>query len=319
VSKVLVPVSLLIDTDLTPSAKVIWMTLRARGACVKPGKLATITSLTQPTIRRCLQQLSATGWYETREGAVVTTALAAAPTPTQVAIPTGLLADSRVRPHGRLIYGLLQTLPSFTPPSGQFSHTILSRLWGISVVTIRQAIRDLADAGWLTATQANRKAPVQFVLCDLDTVRSQQEVADAAARLESYDFNNEAIMKEYLSLLIDSDNFADNVRPGFLVNPQTKQRLELDRYYLDIAGFEYNGEQHQRTTKRFPSEIALSNRQFRDLVKEALCQRRGISLVVITRRDLTLRRMQEKVGNLLPLRDLHGHEALIKYLERLRK
>lgn len=46
------------------------------------------------------------------------------------------------------------------------------------------------------------------------------EVAQAQLRLQESEFRGEAIMKEYLSLLIDSDEFEDNARPGFLVNPR---------------------------------------------------------------------------------------------------
>lgn len=124
-------------------------------------------------------------------------------------------------------------------------------------------------------------------------------------------------MKEYLSLLIDSDHFEDNARPGFLINPLTGKPVELDRYYPRVVGYEFNGRQHYETTELFPSEPGLRMQQARDLIKEALCARNGINLVVIHRADLTLEAMRRRVGALLPLRDLRGHEALIAYLERV--
>lgn len=87
---------------------------------------------------------------------------------------------------------------------------------------------------------------------------------------------------------------------------------------LEARGW-YNGVQHYHTTERFPSARALSERQFRDAVKRVLCEERSITLVVVTRRDLSLRGMQAKIGKLLPRRDLRGHEDLIEFLERLKK
>jgi hypothetical protein len=233
-------------------------------------------------------------------------------------MPAGLLGDQRVRPQAKLLHGLLQTLPTFSRPSGTFTFPALSQHTGLSPDTVRDAIGDLAAREWLETTQAHRKAPVSFTLCDPDRIRRAQAVAGAAARLEDLRYKNEQIMKEYLSLLIDSDNYADNVRPGFLPNPGTSTLLELDRYYLPSVGFEYNGPQHFHTTERFPSELALSKQQFRDAVKRVLCEERGITLVIVRRSDLSLKGMQAKIGR-LPLRDLRGHEDLIDFLEKLKK
>ena len=43
---------------------------------------------------------------------------------------------------------------------------------------------------------------------------------------------------------------------------------------------------------------------------------RQIPAVVIHSEDLSLAAMQAKIGGLLPLRDLTGHEPLITFLER---
>ncbi len=54
-------------------------------------------------------------------------------------------------------------------------------------------------------------------------------------------------------------------------------------------------------------------------MKEALCARRGVRVVVINRDDLKLETMQQKVGALLPLRDLRFHAELIDALEKVSK
>ncbi|HLN60795.1 MAG TPA: ArsR family transcriptional regulator [Symbiobacteriaceae bacterium] len=223
------------------------------------------------------------------------------------AIPAGILSDNRLRPQAKLLYGLLERRAS------PFTYKTLSEAVNLSLVTVRQTVRELAETGWLAVKQAHQLAPITFSLLN----PGQAEVAEADRRLQDADYKGEALMKEYLSLLIDSDRFEDNARPGFLINPLTGEPMELDRYYPEGAGFEHNGRQHYETTSLQPSENRLRMQRARDLMKEALCARNGIKLVVIHQADLTLESMQQKVGALLPLRDLRGHEALIAYLEQV--
>jgi hypothetical protein len=46
-----------------------------------------------------------------------------------------------------------------------------------------------------------------------------------------------------------------------------------------------------------------------------ICACSGVALIEVLPRDLTLKRMLEKVGSLLPLRRLDGHELLLTCLE----
>ncbi|HLO02512.1 MAG TPA: hypothetical protein VK191_05355, partial [Symbiobacteriaceae bacterium] len=123
--------------------------------------------------------------------------------------------------------------------------------------------------------------------------------------------------REYLSLLIDCDEFEENARPGFLINPLTDELMELDRYYPPSVAFEFNGPQHYRTTALYAKESKLRTQQMRDLMKTGHCARRGITLVVVHAADLSLAGMQAKVADLLPLRNLLGHDPLIAFLERV--
>lgn len=308
------PISLLLDPDLRAAAKVLWLASRLHRGLAKPTALAVGSGLTLPTVRRSLAQLEAGGWYSAAAGAVERP-----PAGARVSIPASLLTEPRVRPQAKLVYGLLQSGPAFRGKSGEFTYTDLSAYARISVVTSRQVIRELAEAGWIQASQANQLAPVRFTLRIPELDRSEAEVAQAMSRLKEAGHRGEAIMREYLSLLIDSDEFEDNARPGFLVNPLSDERMELDRYYPGVAAFEFNGSQHYRTTARFPSPMALAMQQARDLMKETLCARRGVRLVVIIEEDLTLKTMQQRVGTLLPLRDLSCHGELIEHLEKVSK
>lgn len=296
-----VPVCLLLNPDLPPTAKVLWLATRAEPAPASLAELATSSGLAPGTVRSGMTRLNSADW-DTRATADCQS----------VDIPCSLLGDRRLRPQARLLFGLLQTLPAYHNKSGTFTYPALSDRVQLSAVTLRECAGELRKTGWIQTAQANRQAPVRFILL----FPGDAEVALAAQRLQETDYRGEAIMKEYLSLLIASDEFKDNARPGFLVNPLTDERLELDRYYWPKVAFEYDGPQHFRTTKRFPNEKKLAMLQARDLMKEALCARRGIQLIRIQWEDLSLQAMKQKVGALLPLRDLRNHTQLIELLEK---
>lgn len=277
------------DPGLTPAAKVLWL-VRSAHPQAGPTQLAAASGLTLATVRICLSK---------PEPSV------SGPT---VAIPTDLLAESLVRPRAKLLYGLLQTIHI-----DEFSYKTLGETVGLSAITVKELVQELTAAGWMEAAQANQLAPVRFRL----TSPSARRREAALRRLEPFHFSSEAIMKEYLSVLIASDEYEDNARPGWLINPITDEHMELDRHYPGLAAFEYNGSQHFRTTEEYPSEPALRMRIARDLMKEALCARRGIPLIVITRADLNLKGIQQKLPATIPLRNLDGYEELIEALEKL--
>ncbi|HEY3365256.1 MAG TPA: hypothetical protein VGK74_09405 [Symbiobacteriaceae bacterium] len=169
-------------------------------------------------------------------------------------------------------------------------------------------------AGWVQVTQASRLSPIHFTLGSPELTRGQVEAEVAGRRLKRAKFGGEAFMQEYLSLLIDSDQFTDTARPGFLVSPQTGERLELDRFYPPNVAFEFNGAQHYRRTARHSQEEADAQ-HLRDLIKAGICLYRGIHLVIIRTDDLSLQGMTSKIGQSMPLRNLAGHEPLIVLLE----
>lgn len=304
--------SLLVDVNLTPAAKVLWLAMRADSGPVARSELADGSGLTLPTIRYSLAQLAAAGWYLLPKGAIDRH-----PSAATVVIPTNLLQDRRVRPGAKLLFGILQTLPTFRDDSGEFAYRSLSNVACISVITARQCVHELDRTGWIQASQAHKQAPVRFTLRISELDQGGSEVAKAKRRLEEADFRGEAIMREYLTLLIDSDEYEDNARPGFLVNPLTDERMELDRYYPPVVAFEFNGPQHYHTTQRFSSQQSLVMQQARDLMKGGLCAQRNIRFVVIEPKDLRLETIRQAIGASLPLRDLRDHAELVRFLERV--
>lgn len=298
-TEVIVPVSLLLDPDLTASAKVIWMGLRLAPSAT-PAELGVKTCLSRHTVHSGIALVSALP-PATRAGV-------------RVRVPAGLLAEPGVGAQAKVLYGLLQATADFRGQSGRFTYDALCAMTRLGRNTLKRAIGELAGAGWLKATRKGRLKPIEFTLMSPAMLRSQTEVSAARHRLNRARWGGEAILQEYLSLLIDSDDFADNERPGWLVNPQTGERLEIDRFYKPDFAVEFNGAQHYCKTGRFTQEEADAQ-HFRDLIKAGLCLYRGVQLVIIHPEDLSLQGVARRIGRRMPLRSLVGHEALIELLE----
>lgn len=292
-----VPVSVLQGPDQAASTKVVWIALRLHPAA-GPAKLEVRTGLSRHTVLSGLSQVAGCN---------------PAPGGPRVKVPGALLAERSVGAQAKVLYGLLQATPGFRGQGGRFTYASLCSLTQLGRNTLKRAIAELVGARWVQVTQASRLSPIDFTLGSPEQARSLAEAAMAKRRLKRARFGGEAIMQEYLSLLIDSDQFTDNARPGFLLSPLTRERLELDRFYPPNVAFEFHGAQHDRATTRFSQEEADAQ-QLRDLIKAGICLYQSIHLTIIRAEDLSLQGMTKKIGQSMPLRTLAGHEPLIDLL-----
>lgn len=295
------PARLLVDQTLPATARLLWLICQLHGSPVSPTQLQASSGLTTHTIRRGLACLEATGWLKDENPVA--------------SLPCDLLLDRRLSVQAKLAYGALQLLPRFRNRAGHFTYTELSTLMGLSLAPVRKAIRELENHRWLSLSQTNKFKPIHFTLDNPVLNRQAGEVEAAALRLTEAGYTGEAIMHEFLSLIVDSNEFEENARPGFLLNPYTDELMEFDRYYPPRVAFEYNGPQHYGPTERYPNKEAAWKQEGRDLMKIGICVRRGITLITLHAEDLRLERIRQKVDGLLPLRDLTGHEGLITLLE----
>lgn len=293
-----VPVSLLLSPVVTPAGKLVG-SLSGPGPAVPPYRLSRLAGLARNTVLRALAELKAVGtqW----EGPAVP-------------VPAALLTDPRLGIQARLLYGALLTLPGFGHSCGTFTYECLAEIARVDLKTARKAIRELVEAEWIRVEQTNRLQRIWFALVWPGLEQELNRLALAEWRLEKAEYHGEALMREYLSLLVDSDQFEDNATPGWLINPRTGEELQLDRFYPPQVAFEFNGAQHYRKTRRFSREHSVAQRE-RDCIKLGLCAERRVSLVVVHPEDLSADRMRRKVGSLLPPRDLAGYGALLAYLD----
>jgi hypothetical protein len=88
--------------------------------------------------------------------------------------------------------------------------------------------------------------------------------------------------KEFLEFIFQKPFI--KIRPPFLINPITNAPLELDCYNEELKlAIEYNGKQHYEYNKMMHqnSKSNFQNQQYRDYIKQELCKKHGIELVIV--------------------------------------
>lgn len=325
VREIAVPLALILSTELTPAAKLLWMRLRfdamhSGKRSHRPRRLAMRTCLARSTIYEALNRAVETGWLVPQRDVASGKRWWRTACPVRhprgvVRIPVDLIrAAHALRPQAILCYGLLQATTRFNVNgrTGAFKWAELRALSGLHLRTLKRAVRELVEARWVTILQPNRRAPIWFRLQHAD--RAYRD--EVAKSLERAGYLGEALMRSFLSLIADTRECEDGARPEFLVNPATGERLELDRYYpVHRVAFEFNGKQHYTATGPFTKEEVAAQKR-RDRLKQRLCKERRVELVVVHAEDLSLAGMLRKVGALLPRRSLRGFRETIRFLNR---
>lgn len=189
----------------------------------------------------------------------------------------------------------------------------LARIAGMSRSTASRACQHLAAQGWIGwhSTKNSRIA----VPCYPDEVEKLR-VELLLWEKDMAPFLGEFLMRKILDEIIASSTYMDNARPSFPINPETGQPLEIDRLYREGVGFEYNGEQHYRPTAKYDQQT-VRKQVTRDIIKQGLGVRYGITIVEVTDRDLTIDTMMAKVPPSLPIRRLNRQSLYLRKLEEI--
>lgn len=311
ITMVQVPISLLLDKRLHPTSALLWIALRfsGLGAGIKPDKLLSpsrlsrLTGISRQTIRNDVAQLIELGWFlwPAVEGRTIPMSVYTGSR--IVYIPCDLVTDENVSTQAKLLYGLLQHIHEYKYKNqgGWTTYRSLSLYFNLNVKTVRRAMLELRNNGWLIIKQANQKSPIHFTLSH-PTLGLFWTII---RHIENAQFRGEALMREWLSLLIDSTEYADNGYYGFLVNPETNEQMQLDRYYMNYkVAFEFNGDQHYESTALYDKDTAAKQKR-RDRIKEEICRDKGITLVDIRRENLNnIVTLLQNLPIKLPLRNL---------------
>lgn len=316
-----VPLALLLTKNLTPAGKLLWIRLRfdelhPRRRSHRPVRLAKRANLARSTVYEALKKAVEEGWLLKGRDRNTGQRMWKTTQPDKgdrriVMIPAELIRASHVvRPQEILCYGYLQAMSKPWKTTGEFRWADIRRISGLDLRTIKRAIRRLAELHWVYLAPKNRRAPIFFRL----TIADEAYKEEVERRLDRMDYTGEGLMRELLSLISSSQGCFDRIRPRFLVNSYSGERLELDRFYpVEKVAFEFNGTQHYAASADF-SRKEVEQQRKRDAEKRRICKSKDITLVVVRAEDLSLRTMLEKVRGLLPTRTLRGFKQTIRYL-----
>lgn len=224
-------------------------------------------------------------------------------------VPTGLISEKALRPGDVALYVQIQLHPGC-------SITELSRLTGQNRSTIRSQCKRLSQSGWIVVLTEGITRAVYPTLSNehqLQIAEQYKERIRFASRV------GQTHMCEWLKILLDVPEMLENVRPWFLQNPETSEYLEYDCYLPEPyqIAWEFQGQQHFRTTEMFPSEEALRKLQMRDMVKISQSKKNGVELVFVTEKDLSYEGMLAKIPNGVPLKYVDPNGPRVRSLESL--
>lgn len=233
-------------------------------------------------------------------------------------MPVHLLIDISLPAGAKVLYGVLLHVAAGSNKCSATQDRLLKLTGFRSHNTLAAYIRALVSSGWLE-TRPLPSRRLLYILHDPRLEERQYEVTLVRKRLAGATFFGEALMKEWLTGLVDCNDYADGVRPGYLENPLSDKPLEYDRIYKGRVAFEFNGPQHYGPTDLYPDREKVKIQQARDAMKVGISRQHGVELVIVTAEDLSYDGMLAKIGSLLPLRDLDEDDPVMKYLERLSK
>ncbi len=187
-----------------------------------------------------------------------------------------LLAESELSPIAKIVWqATAKCLPqgmNEVPPAA-----------GVSRSSAFKACRQLASYRWMSFVKTDyRVRPLARIPYEHQVKMAE----DFEALYKLVRNRGEFLMKTYLDMRVLSDEYVDNARFGFLINPETDEPLEYDRYYTSKVAFEFNGPQHHGPTEMYPNTKASKETNTRDLVKKALSHDANVNLVTVEVEDL---------------------------------
>lgn len=194
--------------------------------------------------------------------------------------------------------------------------SVVAEMLGLDDETVRRSLKRLVRTGWAEClddsqlhkigvdagrgTSGQRKTVIApWLPRDIEA-----RVADhlSLVRWGSRPIG-EWLMRCWLDLIVASRKYIDNSRPTWLRLPSASAPLELDRDYPEErVGLEYQGSHHFIKGGKYAQSQSDVNEQYeRDCAKIGVCQRNNYTLIEVTRQDLSMSTMMEKVKGRLPL------------------
>lgn len=132
--------------------------------------------------------------------------------------------------------------------------------------------------------------PEQAVYCPICPIVPTDE--QLAAEHQEKKYKSEGELRKILESIFKKK--FPNVRPGWLINPDTGKKLEIDCYCRELSlAFEYQGEQHYSAIDFFGGESRFSEQKIRDEYKRQICKEKNITLIEIDGRKVDHNNVKE--------------------------
>ncbi|HHV79662.1 MAG TPA: hypothetical protein GXX40_08680 [Firmicutes bacterium] len=162
----------------------------------------------------------------------------------------------------------------------------LARRAGVSERTAIRMNKLLCKHKWFrTERRGNKVVPIPV----LPRAEDERRARIFRACYEVSPFKGEFIMGSLLNATLFLEDKVDNARPDFLKNPVTGENLEYDVFSPTTkSAWEFQGFQHFGPTEVFPSKEKAKQQQANDLIKLGRSVENGVTLVVMTYKDLSL-------------------------------
>lgn len=320
-----VPISLLLDELLKNSDRLVWMMIQLDSMdetlsavdLYSPTRLAKRTRLARSTIYTSLDRLETAGWYTPNGDDGTPQALVNYHLDlSRWVYMSAELLTSKLKSRDIVMYGLLKDENYQRELGGQFTYRGLANYTRHCVKTVRRAIHALVQDDWLNTWQKRKSqmAPYEFTLDTPSAKYCREQIEVTKMRLSRSGGHGEAIAMAMVRLVVESSECWANTRPGWLVNPETKELMEIDICFPEHRlAVEFNGPQHYHPTS-FASAEDVAKQQNRDKVKAEILREKGFHLVVLTADDLSIDAVINKLQGLVPLRNLRWYGQLVDYL-----
>jgi hypothetical protein len=162
----------------------------------------------------------------------------------------------------------------------------ITELAGLAKVdrgTAADTCASLSKRGWMKVVKSKSgKRPAAMIPRSCQIVMAH----DLEVEYDLVPLKGEFLANKRIDWSIRPDGYVRNAKPKFLENPQTKKRMEYDRYDPKNAyAGEYNGSQHYRESEKYTEED-VGQQQAHDLMKRSLSVQNGVTLMVFTWEDL---------------------------------
>jgi hypothetical protein len=318
-SQVRVPISLLLDQQLTAADKLVWMTMRLdkRDKHIRkltsPTRLARRTGLSRVTIYNSFERLTSAEWVMAEKPIIKPKTQSIC----YVNMPAKLLTSKELKSRDKVMYGVLQATQFFSGKKGKIKYLELSKYAHMCVKTVRRAVKALAGANWINTRQVNQLAPIYYKLDDPQLAYCRQKCAKIQRQLDVEDNYGETICREMVLLLVDPAEYTVHSRPSWLTNPDTGMIMEIDLFIEENnLAVEYQGEQHFNPTS-FASQEEVEKQKIRDSIKAKIVKARGINLVQVRTEDLSVDKMAKKLQDFVALRNLSGLDMIVEFLDHV--